>query len=133
MQRLTGEHFEAIQNIKARQKAFLDYIAGFYNSNNRGTDAFGTCVYRASGTSPGCAIGQFLSPDLADRCAGSITTVFNNEKHYADVPAWMKEMGLQFLIHVQVLHDRSKHWDEKGLTALGRMAYQEITVDFCLI
>lgn len=130
-ERKSGDFFAAISDIKARQRAFLDYTASFYNSNNRATAEY-RCVYRATPTSPGCAIGQFMSPDLAAKCQGTIGDVFRYAEYRHQLPIWMVEMGREFLSSIQRLHDEVVYWNDGGLNSYGKLYYNEIVKGFNL-
>lgn len=131
IERKSGDFFAAITDIRARQLAFLDYTATFYNANNRATVG-PRCVYRATPNSPGCAIGQFMSPDLAAKCQGTITDLFNDKEHLHQLPSWMVEMGRGFLVVIQDLHDEESLWNDAGLTDYGKSRYNKIVERFAL-
>ena len=126
--------YASIKNINKRRRAFLDDTVNYYTINNRALRPYGngTCMYSScSKTSPGCAIGRFLFTNIAeelDTC-GNIRTVFIKNKFHL-IPTWMQEMGVSFLLQVQVLHDNGPgtetYWDEKGLTPTGKDKYNEI-------
>ena len=118
----TGEQLAALP-VQERRSAFLEATATFYTSKNRGMPDFGgqvhpafgaPCVYRALPHSPGCAIGRWLSPTLANSLVGSVET------YHDRLPGWMQEMGAAFLTYVQNLHDNQLNWDENGLTDRAR-------------
>ncbi len=134
IERKSGDFFAAISDIKARQKAFLDYTAEFYNLNNRAEKPEGGCVYYALGDSPGCAIGQFLLPALQKSCIGPIDDVYYYQPEYFNqFPEWMIKMGVEFLREIQRLHDYPSYWDETGINEMGRKLYRQIVENFDLV
>lgn len=105
-----------------RNVAFLKDTIAFYNKNNRAIGTFGICVYNATETSPGCAIGRHCP--LLTRENGHLHTrtpvrklVQNNPEL---VPDWLKEMNINFLGEVQALHDSPINWDDSGLNVAGK-------------
>ena len=120
---LSGEHFAAINDINQRRHAFIDYIGGFYNVNSRATSG-STCIYSKTGNSPGCAIGQFLSADLSaelDQSRGVYieTVSIHKQSLYLKIPAWMREMGVAFLLKCQRTHDDGVYWCDAGISSCG--------------
>jgi hypothetical protein len=133
IERKNGNFFAAISEVKARQKAFLDYVAKFYNLNNRAEKPEGGCVYHALDNSPGCAIGQFLPLNLQKNCVGAIDNVYYYQPEYFNqFPDWMREMGFDFLLEIQRLHDYSSYWDENGISEIGQKPYARIVERFDL-
>ncbi len=134
IERKNGDFFAAIPDIKAREKAFLDYVAEFYNLNNRAETPSGGCVYRALENSPGCAIGQFLPVELQRKCYGSITDIYYyRPEEFNHFPDWMQEMSIDFLLEVQQLHDVTPYWSETGISEYGRQKYASIAKRYNLI
>jgi hypothetical protein len=130
MNQLTGEHFAAINDINQRRHAFIDYISRFYNANNRATSG-STCIYSKTDNSPGCAIGQFLPADLSaelDQSRGThIETIsIHKQSLYLKIPAWMREMGVKFLLDCQRVHDDGVNWSEAGIDSCGVYRAREI-------
>lgn len=69
--------------------------------------------------SAGCAIGMYLPKKVClklDRIGG-VDTVFYRDPDL--LPKWMRDMGVNFLMEVQSLHDVSEFWSEKGLSGIG--------------
>jgi hypothetical protein len=63
----------------------------------------GTCQYRASQTSEGCAIGRLLDPVLA--ASLQQTMGVNSDTIFNQLPEWLRSMGQNFLKSLQDLHD----------------------------
>lgn len=120
--------YSSIVSIPERRQAFVDDILGFYNSNNRANCPHsGICVYSQTDTSPGCAIGRCLSPEVAKELDNSSHEVndtaissFFQAGQGDKFPVWMAEMGVTFLSLCQTLHDKSYHWNETGPTQAAR-------------
>jgi hypothetical protein len=117
--------YSSIASIPERRQVFVDDILGFYNSNNRANLRFqGVCIYSQTDTSPGCAIGRCLSPEVAKELDNNsdpeiddtAISSFFNAGQGNKFPVWMTEMGVTFLSACQTLHDKSYHWNEAGPT-----------------
>ena len=107
-----------IQDIEARKRKFLEYTVNFYNlTNRRFDDREGVCKYNACETSPGCAIGRW--PEKGSGFPFHMKGYIERESISSKLPAWMKEMGIDFLQSVQHLHDDESNWDSKGLSEQG--------------
>lgn len=105
--------YTAIADMQERRKVFLDDVASFYTSENRATSGQ-ICLYQATKTSPGCAIGRCIPDKLRPNTGG----VSQNEV-YNVLPLWMREMGQDFLADIQRLHDSTTRWNAEGLSADG--------------
>lgn len=104
-------------NVKKR---CINSIGCFYSSTNVGN----------SDISEGCAIGRHLEPELRKKIdeqfslsdilpAGESSSV-RNDVIFNQLPEWMKELGQDFLVKCQRLHDLSTYWDESGLSPEGK-------------
>lgn len=128
--------YSSITNIQQRQLAFLEDTVNFYTTANRGVKN-GTCFYSSTETSPGCAIGRHLQPDVAKSLdsIGNISLIYEAEKDEL-LPSWMREMSESFLLAVQRLHDNLKlphsYWNETGLSEDGKVVYEQIKKHFSL-
>lgn len=108
----------ALPTLKKKQLFYLNDVVNHYNSNNRAVLA-GSCTYKPTEHSEGCAIGRRCDVTIANslfegRSVGS-ESVFNN------IPKWMQDLTVTFLNSVQALHDNKAYWDELGLSALGSL------------
>lgn len=124
-----AESFAAMTNLDERRFAFLKETVQFYNSRNRSTTLRGTCLYKATETSPGCAIGRFLPNDGKfdlDRICGVKFAVSIG----GQLPAWMMEMGIEFLAAIQSLHDFKEYWTDTGLSEIGKVEVLDIISQF---
>ena len=122
------KRFEDEKDIHKRRLLFLDDTVAFYTSKNRAVTSEGICLYYATDSSPGCAIGRYISSDSSFNFSlkSNVKTciIFHN------LPDWMQEMGMAFLYEVQRLHDEGfefpMFWDERGLNAVGVTTYEEL-------
>lgn len=123
------------QTIKERQLAFLEETANHYNKDNRSSDKTG-CYYSPKtkglvGKSQGCAIGRKLSEELAveldKKC---LNHGVNSQKVFNLLPKEVQELGMDFLVIIQTLHDVDYNWDENGLTGTGESNVKKIKDDF---
>ena len=92
-----------------------DFIDQFVvNPDSISTDSIGNCAYYPADRekSPGCAIGMYLSDDVAKKLdnlvAGDITDIFEDGLDYL-LPKWMVNVGEVFLEDFQALHDYSNN------------------------
>ena len=119
--------------LKDRQSRFLKETVEFYSQDPKRLRAveyrehaigrLPTCVYTATGTSPGCAIGRHLAPSMAATLP--VESVASSYV-WPLMPKWMKELTALFLGGVQALHDRESNWDSNGLTFSGLRNVAEI-------
>lgn len=116
--------------MKARlnmtKQEFFDDTIKHFNSNNRGTDSFGGCSYEV-----GCAIGRHIKDKelcqrLDEQADSSVTYIFDM------LPFELQELGVEFLVSMQSLHDDPSFWDEEGLSAFGEMRAKEIAKEYGL-
>ncbi len=118
-------------SIIERRRAFLDNTVKFFNKQNLCLDEKGDCFY-FSEKFDGCAIGRWLEEDLAKKldenlyCSGLILASI-----FIEIPEWMKELGQNFLVKVQGLHDNLDNWNENGLNFLGEDNKNNIYLEFC--
>lgn len=123
--------FSAMMNLDERRFAFLKETVLFYNSRNRATNRRNSCIYAATETSPGCAIGRFIPPDgkfnLHKICGIAHAIRFGSR-----LPDWMMEMGIDFLAAVQSLHDYGDYWNESGLSNIGKEEVMDIIARYII-
>jgi len=121
-------HLASIADVSDRELALLEDTAKFYNSNNRavtreGGDAVTRCVYYATATSPGCAIGRCMDRNFVYDGMADISTVIN--LNYP-LPSWLLAMDRFFLNSLQGLHDNDHYWNDAGLSISGNYYYNYI-------
>lgn len=121
------------------QRELLVNTVKFYTSENRAL-AKGACIYLKTKTSPGCAIGRHLTPEVqqvfhkiqVEDNAGSINSICEDPESKKLLPDWMQEMNIGFLKSVQQLHDSSECWDIEGISALGKQEVFNLCILFNL-
>lgn len=95
----------------------------------------GECYYSgetaSKPNSPGCMIGQFLSPEDRLKADGegtmSVFAVINRAVRLGiQLPTWMNSKNECFLRECQELHDYKYNWNGEGLTAAGQERLQYI-------
>ena len=123
--------------LKERREAFLNDLVNHYNTSNRCTSEDGFCYYypgHSPNNTEGCAIGRHLMFDKYDgnpmdlnhdltsirygQGAG-IAVVFDNSVFKPLMPEWLRDLGKDFLISCQFLHDVDDHWNSDGMTHEG--------------
>ena len=122
----------------------LNDTIAYYSVNpaeRRCISIYGACSYSPSinhiPTSEGCAIGRHLDGDVKikfdESSYGSISMIAKyNKDAFALAPQWMQDMDIDFLMDIQVLHDKSDYWNETGLTEMGEEYVNQIKNKFGL-
>lgn len=131
-------------SIQNRRRAYLNWVANHYNSNNRSvvtkhTPTFGdkmlkgeTCSYTpAHAGTIGCPIGAMLPIDLAKKLPNSKSVSTNYI--WVCLPLWMRGLGMGFCQQLQNLHDIKRYWNETGLSEEGIKAVGRINTTYSLI
>ena len=121
--------------VNLTREQVLEDTKNLYNLNNRSYNKdLGWCVYAPSENSPGCAVGRLLSKRLAksldkldsnDPWPQSVNKIFNH------LPDEVQILGLEFLEHIQHLHDRPDYWTVEGISDSGLVVYNGIKEQFC--
>lgn len=115
------------QELKEKRLAFLNETVAYYNSQNRGLTKHGACSYVA-----GCAIGRHCSPELCEQLDGKVDGSVSYFGVFELLPDRLQELGQQFLISMQILHDFEHNWDKSGLSEQGHNSVNEIKKSFNL-
>lgn len=89
-----------------RIEVLNDTIKYFWGSKERQCVANGTCQYKATETSEGCAIGRLLTPELAASLDQNLGVV--NDKIFNKLPLSLQSLGQDFLSMLQDLHDTAE-------------------------
>lgn len=121
------------------QRELLVSTVKFYTSENTAVEN-GVCVYMSTPTSPGCAIGRYLTPEVQqafhktqkEDAIGSITSFYVDSEFKELLPDWMQKMDIRFLQSVQYLHDTPEYWDKSGITLTGKAGVNAICSRFTL-
>lgn len=119
------------------KEAFLLDALEYYttDTNRRCTDG-GGCYYspiktEKRGISEGCLIGRHLTAEnqsLADAQNGSgIDEVIQSQPEI--IPEWLINLGRDFLVSCQSLHDVDSYWDD-DLNFMGRERLSNILVEY---
>ena len=111
---------EAQKTLAERREEFLTGMLEYYLVDpvtRRCKNSAGACVYSPIYPgSEGCAIGRHLperlSAELDDKYRGSNSSVCN-VNIFRQLPKWMQELGMNFLGHMQLLHDDDQFWPLK--------------------
>lgn len=118
------------KTLKEKQLDLLNETISFFNLGNRciGSDSSTACFYYYEGKE-GCAIGRKiedkeLCKSLDKEGAVTRNYVFNL------LPDNLKELGQDFLINVQGLHDTISFWTKTGLSEKGEEKVIEIKNEF---
>jgi hypothetical protein len=109
----------SISDVSDRELALLEDTVKFYNSNNRAVKRIGSdskCVYYATATSPGCAIGRCMDRNFVYDGMADIKAVIDSTY---PLPPWLLAMDHHFLNSLQGLHDNDPYWNDVGLSAAG--------------
>lgn len=113
-----------------KQVTVLDYIAKYFNANNRAVELNSSgeerCKYRTSDGRK-CAIGLFIDDELYKRmCEKKLTqcTVMNL-LYNGLLPFELRILGSEFLNMLQKLHDTNIYWNDEGLTEFGQRMYKQ--------
>lgn len=115
----------------------LDYYT--VDPENRRCQIEGECKYSPEtlhlSTSEGCAIGRHVTKEAAlylDNEYVSVNNIFARSSYLKLLPEWLSDLGVDFLKHCQNLHDHNNHWNNKGLTHVGKEAVEMIIKEFNL-
>lgn len=119
-----------MKTIKEKQLEFLEETIKHFNSENRGYDG-GRCSYVAQ-----CAVGRKIPMGLCEQLdeldCKSIYPGLRSVTAFEMLPLDLQELGQEFLIQIQALHDVEKNWNHLGLSEAGEMRVKEIKKIFGL-
>jgi len=119
-----------MQKSRTRQE-LLDNTVRHFNSTNRsfrdGNSSL--CLYRSK-CGYGCAIGREISDKLAKELDLRFSSLLPDV--FTELPLRLRLLGVKFLEEIQFLHDSLEHWDEVGLSNLGRENVDRICEKFQL-
>lgn len=122
--------------IQQKRLQYLEKTINHFNSTNRAVlieNGYKKgCLYSHQ-YNGGCAIGREIPQELAiqldDYKAGAGVS---NPNIFAKLPDYLKELGQQFLIDLQRLHDGCKNWCKTGLSKAGKLRAAEIKRNYCI-
>jgi hypothetical protein len=109
--------------VSKTKEELLENTINHFNANNRATDRWGRCQYL---TEDGrrCAIGIEVSLKLAKSINQGKTV--GNEELFNSLPQRLKDMGQNYLLSIQQLHDSGLNWNETGLSTRGESCVESI-------
>lgn len=113
-----------------RLEILLDTINYFDSSKLNIENGYECKYYPVNKSKEGCAIGRLiedkkLCEELDSEKLTDVGTIFNK------LPNNLKELGEDFLIDLQNLHDRSNNWGEDGLSEIGYPYFIDMLIDHC--
>lgn len=111
---------------------FLLDTAEYYNSKNRAIGKDKLCVYSCTNESKGCAIGRFLPKAMARKFDNYSNSSIQNNEIFNSLPEDLQNLGQDFLLKIQELHDGKSYWTLKGLSSDGKTKVQNIKNKFYL-
>ena len=125
-----------MKSLETRRRKLLRETVSFFNFKNRCIDAkLGKCFYYKRGKA-GCAIGRLIEDKKICRKMDKIYGAIDNNDIFSLLPENLKELGQNFLIHIQELHDLDENWnsegDKLGLSKVGKESVKKIKVVFKL-
>jgi len=99
------------------------------DTSRRNTDLNDTCkYYPLHDNTEGCAIGRYLSEELAKKLdkddLSGVSYKFN------ELPVELQKLDKYYLERIQNLHDSPITWNSKGLTEFGIKRIKDIIEDF---
>ena len=102
-----------MKQFETRIDMLNDAIAYYWGKpERRCVNDIGNCVYYppTGSQSEGCAIGRFLTPELARKLDNAEDNnsgvIYSNI--FQQLPTWMKDLGQNFLKDLQILHDERR-------------------------
>jgi hypothetical protein len=114
-----------MKTIKERRLEILKWEKNNRTSLNRAITSGGTCIYSGE---IGCGVGRLIEDK--DLCAkldsfGGLPSVFEQ------LPENVRELGQEFLMDLQKLHDYDQHWTGNGLSNAGENFMNELEAIWC--
>lgn len=106
--------FEATDDLLTKRRKLVEFVSVYFNSKNRSfCEETNRCVYRSK-DGFGCALGIFIDITPAHEL-NHAGPVMGDEV----IPDTLKELGIDFLVYVQQLHDTKAFWTDTGLNTEG--------------
>ena len=123
-----------MKSIEQQRKEYLDAKVAYYleDVKRRAVDNTGSCLYLTKDGRK-CAIGLDMiethpSYNNAIEC-GNVNDLL--EKYPNILPQEVKDLGVEFLRCVQILHDSMYNWNNYGLSYNGFSNYNSIVNNYC--
>ena len=119
-------------DIKQRRLAVLNEACNHFNSTNRSKDEIngGCFYYPPTPSSEGCAVGRLIKDKELCKSLDAMDDT-GVEQVFDYLPNDVQELGKAFLNSLQLLHDTSRFWNEKGLTEEGVEVKEHIIKHYC--
>lgn len=115
------------------RKQILEDTIKYYSedTNRRCVTEYG-CFYNPirvnkKGITDGCAIGRLIPQRLRaklDKFDGATGVI--EYKIFQELPKKIQNLGQDFLVELQILHDNNSYWDDGGLTEKGEKVVTEM-------
>jgi len=105
---------------------FLEYYQGFASTRRNKYKSRGRWTPIA--TSKGCAISRYLPLELSKFIDKQGLTSVHNDTIFNLLPAELKELGQDFLLSMQSLHDTDEFWDGDILSLKGHAEMNALAV-----
>ena len=128
-----------MNTLQKKQLALLNETVTYYSKNpieRRCTSIGDSCYYSPEKAnkpnSEGCAIGRLLTPELKAELDEQIVINTSVTGVWNLLPKKIQVYGMDFLGELQLLHDVSDYWDDKGITKDGLGKVERIKKDFNL-
>ena len=128
-----------MNTLQKKQLALLNETVTYYSENpieRRCTANSGGCYYSPEKAnkpnSEGCAVGRLLTPELKAELDFQIGGDTSVEGVWHLLPNEIQVYGMDFLGELQLLHDVSDYWDDKGITKDGLRKVERIKSNFNL-
>jgi len=121
--------------IEKRRLALIEETITHYTLKNRGeikTSIGSKCIYSPTPTSEGCAIGRLIADKEVCKAMDVLAGCVNDPKLESLLPTEIKELGVDFLLALQRLHDGEDNWSDNGLTLSGISTVNSIKNQFSL-
>ena len=117
-----------MKTLKEKRQDFLNEVVNHFNLNNRAVDCNNKCVY-SHAVNGGCAIGRKCSEELANKL--DFRESVESDEVFPHLPKELQELGKDFLMAIQNLHDGQHYWTTNGPSIDGHRNIQRIEKDYC--
>lgn len=119
-----------METIEQKRLTVLNDTIGYFNTTTRNINVNDTCQYYPQHEkTEGCAVGRLIKDK--ELCKKLDTLGGGTRKLFKHLPAEVQELGVEFLVDLQLLHDYLYHWDQNGLTPRGKDKAEYIKTEYC--
>lgn len=130
---MTEQEILAYPTQKERRLAVLKDTVEYYSADpvGRRCNIGSRCRYSPKSimkpSSEGCGIGRLVPPSKAEYYDMKYPSLGVLAIYEADdLPKYVRDLGIGFLIELQGLHDSIFNWNTEGLTPSGKLAVERI-------